>query len=111
MTEEWRHLVEYPFYEVSNLGRVRRLYRTRPCRILKPWICTKGYRQLTLSMAGVIRRPLVHQLVAWAFIGPPPDDGQTYDVHHKQTKANDHADNLEYILHREHWRKTPRRRR
>ena len=40
---------------------------------------------------------LVHRLVAFAFLGPLPDD-LTWQVHHRDgNKANNRLDNLEYV--------------
>lgn len=103
----------FPSYEVSDQGRVRNIKphwkAERGPRLLKPSICTKGYRQVRLWRDGRHSQPMVHQLVMMAFNGPPPDDGRTYDVHHKNNRGyqsdSDVPDNLEWILHHEHWRK------
>lgn len=63
--EEWRPVVGYEaFYEVSNLGRVR---RTTNRHILSPGL-SAGYPVVALSVNGKPRMHRVHVLVAEAFI-------------------------------------------
>ena len=76
-------------WQVSSHGRVRNtrgqtsyghLQQTGYCRV---------------QMAG--NSFLVHRLVAFAFLGPLPDD-LTWQVHHRDgNKANNRLDNLEYV--------------
>ncbi len=74
--EEWRTILDYPDYEVSDDGRVRRAvarhnwpagYELRPATARNG-----GHRFVMLSRAGVSKKQWVHRLVALAFIGPPP---------------------------------------
>lgn len=107
-TEEvWRDVVGYEgLYQVSNIGRVKRLAHTReispkgykqivsykekiisPCR-------TDRYIQLQLSKNGKKQPVLVHRLVAEAFI---PNPNNLPCVNHKdENKHNNCADNLEW---------------
>jgi hypothetical protein len=55
-------------YEVSNLGAVRMIGKTK-WRIAS--LC-KGHPSITIYRAGVTKTWGVHQLVAWTFIGPRP---------------------------------------
>lgn len=82
-------------YDVSNLGRVRRI---KPAcgstvgKILKPVNATKGYYQVSL---GRHCNALIHRLVAEAFIGPCPPK---HEVNHKNgIKTDNRIDNLEYV--------------
>jgi len=77
--EEWRPVVGWPEYEVSSLGRVRRVSAargTKEGRILRPHVRKRRGRQehlrVELSADGRRRRAFVHQLVCEAFHGPPP---------------------------------------
>lgn len=67
---EWKAVPDYPTYEVSDEGDVR-----RGGRLLKATPHPKyGYRRVNLSAPG--RKPrsvYVHVLVAELFIGPRPD--------------------------------------
>lgn len=68
MTEQWAVIAEFPAYEVSNLGRVRRGGRVKTLRINK-----QGYTCAMLWCNSVSHTRLLGPLVAVAFIGPRPD--------------------------------------
>lgn len=73
---EWRQIPDYPRYEVSSLGYVRRRsegHRLTAGPLLKPHRKQRGH--LTVSVyrdGGRQWRADVHRLVALAFLGPPP---------------------------------------
>lgn len=94
--EEWRAIADWPAYEISNLGRIRRKtpYRsTYAGRILRPYL-SKGYYAIRVSTNGKYKARVIHALVAEAFIGPRPEGAI---INHKDTnKTNNCADNLEY---------------
>lgn len=98
--EEWRPVVGWEgWYEVSNLGRVKRVAGGPGVKqpILSPWLAKVGYLVVTLSHGTIPTRKkrYVHQLVAEAFIGPCPPG---HEVNHKDTvKLNNPAGNLEYV--------------
>jgi len=82
--EKWKGIEGYPYYEVSNRGRVRSLSRRVLCgggmrsvvgRILKTKKTKYGYPELNLCKDKDGRLPtfLVHRLVLDAFRGPKPD--------------------------------------
>jgi hypothetical protein len=76
---EWRPVVGFEGYEVSNTGLVRSINRTLfyvnkwgnvtprlyKGRMIKPWITKDGYFQLELNHG---RKMVVHRLVAMAFV-------------------------------------------
>lgn len=76
---EWRTVSDFPAYEVSNTGLVRRMkpFPGRPVdgRVLKPTFRELGH--CTVSVFNDKRRYTVyiHRLVALAFLGPPPQAG------------------------------------
>lgn len=81
-------------YEVSNLGRVRRV---KPAcgatvgKVLKPIIVGKGYCRVSFGRHCAVS---IHQLVATVFIGPCPPG---HEVNHKNgIKTDNRVDNLEY---------------
>jgi hypothetical protein len=74
--EVWRSVADFPAYEVSSLGRLRRL-RGRGCprmRVLQVAYRGKhgGYVQHCLSDRGRQRRVRLRELVLETFVGPCP---------------------------------------
>jgi hypothetical protein len=93
--EEWR-LCFGGDYEVSSVGRVRRVTRARgavPGRILSPGLI-RGYPAVVITFDGERKSRYVHHLVARAFIGPLP--GGMGVNHIDGDKANNNVYNLEY---------------
>lgn len=74
MTEEWRPIVGFSAYMVSDHGRV---YSHFSQKILRPGIGSHGYP--TVRLTGKKTRTL-HSLVAETFIGPRPEG---MEVRHK----------------------------
>ena len=94
-TEEWCRVVDFPAYEVSSLGRVR-----RGNRILRTSPSGKGYLSLTLSVEGQHFRRYVHRLVCRAFRGPAPTT-QHEAAHQNGVKTDNAARNLQWATHGE----------
>jgi hypothetical protein len=99
--EEWRPVVGYEgWYEVSNLGRVRRIARdpgARTGHVLVPRIRRDGYPFVTLYTGTHAsgRMFVVHRLVGAAFLPPRVD---APEINHKDgTRLNARADNLEWV--------------
>lgn len=102
--EIWKEVVGYEgLYEVSNYGRVKRLARKENVRflrrehkeeaILKNCIGNQYYI-VGLRKNGKKKTPLVHRLIAQAFI---PNPYNLPEVNHKdENKLNNHLDNLEW---------------
>lgn len=97
--EEWRDITEPDFagmYMVSNRGRVAKVLRGGFSR-------STGYTGIILSRRGVAYRAFrLHQLIAWAFNGPQPED--TVVNHRDGDKTNNDPANLEYVTQRENVR-------
>jgi len=65
--EEWRTVKEFPNYEVSSLGRVK-----RETKILKPHICKRGYYTYNFHLGGGIQKTVyLHRILAIAFVENP----------------------------------------
>ena len=109
MTEIWLPIEGYDFYEVSNLGRVRRLEsvvngkagskRKVPEKILKPGTQQNGYLIVTLHKNGIHRSYYIHRLVAAAFI--PNPEGRPCVNHRDENKQNNSVENLEWCTAKE----------
>lgn len=107
MEEIWRPIPDYEgIYEVSNLGRIKSLERTKKSRngtvqkvaekIRALSYGTKGdsYAYVVLSKNGKNKTFLVHRIVAQVFLENPND---LPIINHKdENKRNDSVDNLEW---------------
>lgn len=81
--EEWRPVVGWPGYSVSNIGRIASTrFRNKQTsraqwRVLRPWL-SLGYIRVELRDKERIKSFPVHRLVLEAFVGPcPPDKLET----------------------------------
>lgn len=123
-TEEvWLPVVGFEsIYEVSDLGRVRRIVAgrgTRPGtklgRVLKPWGRggrSSQYLSVNLSWKDKVSTRLVHILVLTAFRGPAPVDEEygDYQGHHDNGDTHDNRlCNVFWLLSKENreeqWRR------
>lgn len=96
-SEEWRTCVGSPDYEVSDLGRVRRVTLgrgNRGLRVLRPVASTSGRLQVDVSTATGRKSTFVHVLVAAAFHGPRPLGRQV--AHCNGNHLDNRAVNLRY---------------
>lgn len=95
--EEWKPIVGYEgVYEVSSLGRVKRVRPWHGCQtpyLLRPFV-TRVYLSVRLSDSAV-RTLMVHTLVARAFHGPRPK-GMHID-HINGSKHDNRSSNLRYV--------------
>ena len=93
--EEWRPVVGYEgLYEVSSLGRIRRV------KIMSPALKKHGYLQISLTDGKGVRKSLhLHRIVAEAFIPNPL--GKPQVNHMDENTLNNRADNLEWATAQE----------
>lgn len=105
MKEIWKDILGYEgFYQVSNLGRVKRLVEWRgndyssryiSCsKIMSPYLDHNGYERICLSMHGTCKHCRIHQLVARAFIPNPYNYPQINHI--DEDKTNNCVSNLEW---------------
>jgi len=89
--EIWLAVVGYEgLYEVSDLGRVRRVkagHHTRPGLVLAARANNTGRLYVNLYGSARRRSHTIHRLVALSFLGPAPP---SHEVNHKN---GDHTDN------------------
>ena len=104
ISEEWKDIEGFEgWYQVSNLGNVRRIAPVNGsprCRKLKPWVNTRGYSFVTLNVHCKKTAFRLHRLVAEHFIGRPCD-GQTDVNHIDGNKQNNSVENLEWCTRSE----------
>ena len=102
--ERWVRVEHWEdYYSISNHGRLRgeKLYsdKTFPGRILRTPILA-GYPHIVLQDGFRVKGFYVHQLVALAFVGPPPTE--LHEVNHKDgNKENNRPSNLEWMTTQE----------
>ncbi len=100
ISETWQAVKGFEgFYEVSNLGNVRRVAATSngtyTGRQLKANLNTTGYYMVSLFVNNKAKHMYIHRLVAEAFIGNRPEGCQ---INHKDgNKLNNYPSNLEYV--------------
>lgn len=106
MNEEWKGIKGYEdLYEVSNLGRVRKLrFVNNYANKEKVFLVTPkpngtGYLKVFLWRDGKSKQVLVHRLVAEAFISNPND--KQFVNHLDGVKTNNAASNLEWCTRSE----------
>jgi hypothetical protein len=101
---EWRSVLGWPEYEISEHGDLRRVRKgpsTCDGRLLKPWRHKKsGYLQVSLWRGNRDYRTTVHRLVALTFLGAPPSP-QHLVAHNDGSRDNNHWRNLRWATQRE----------
>jgi len=96
--EEWRPVYCGSPYLVSNLGRVRRVYRTNRAKssgLRKQSPTSNGYLKVGIYCGGIPSTRTVHRLVLLAFVGSPPD-GKPHCNHINGIKTDNRLSNLEW---------------
>lgn len=99
---EWRKLKSLKFlYEVNANGDIRNV---KSKKLVKGYVEKNGYVRVRFEnkcLDGVIRTT-VHRLVAEAFV---PNPNNLPEVNHiDRNRANNHANNLEWVTHSENMR-------
>lgn len=96
MTEVWKDICGYEgTYQVSNFGRVKRLFRNGKENILSGKKDKDGYIEVILSSNQKKKYYRLHRLVADAFV---PNVESKPQINHKdRNKQNNSANNLEWV--------------
>ena len=112
MEEIWLPVKDYEgYYEVSNLGRIKRLFKFRKYReynskILKFKVSDFGYLSIGLTKDGNKKFFLIHRLVAFAFLSKTENRNSVNHI--DRNKSNNCVLNLEWVSNMEnscHYRK------
>lgn len=92
MTEIWKQINNYPNYEISSEGNIRRKKSKRP---LKPQKLGDGYKAVFISsdVGEKQKWEYIHRLVALHFI-PNPNNYKI--VAHKASRDDNRVENLEW---------------
>ena len=98
--EEWKPVKNFEgLYEVSNLGRIKSLYKNGKEKILKPMKHRDGYLVVNLYKNGKRKGCKVHRLVAQAFI---LNIDNKPEVDHINTIRDDNrVENLKWVTKKE----------
>jgi hypothetical protein len=89
--ESWKPIPEFPAYEVSDQGRVR-----RGGRVLAPRPQTNGYHRVNLWRENVGYDRYIHRLVCGAFVGDAPTSDAQVD-HINSARSDNRAANLRWV--------------
>lgn len=83
MSEEWRNVVGFEnFYQVSNLGRVKRIGKTKTMKLYPD---KDGYLMVRLSKSNKPYNCRVSRLVLTAFCGAPIAKQEAMHINHDKT--------------------------
>lgn len=104
MREKWQRHPQFSDYDISNLGRVRRMRAaqgTRPYLILKPILNKNGYFYVHLTSGNASKRCAIHVLVLEAFNGPRPEGYASR--HLDSNRTNNYLSNLRWGTYAENY--------
>jgi len=91
---DWKAVPDFPDYEVSEHGEFRRNGR----HLRAERVSGNGRKRFALSRGNRIYRFKAAQIVALAFIGPPPFEGAEV-CHNDSFLHNNHYSNLRWDTH------------
>lgn len=96
MSEQWKIIPEYPMYEASTLGNIRRIGRKKNRSFSKD---KYGYMMIQMFHKGKMICKKVHRLILATF---KPTDNQNLQVNHiNEDKADNRLENLEWVTPRQ----------
>jgi hypothetical protein len=95
--EIWKQHKEFPYYWISNLGRVKSITKNGNERIKSAEITNRGYERTLFCTDGVRKHQSIHRLVAEYFLSPSKIKDT---VNHKDfNKLNNNVCNLEWLTY------------
>ena len=96
LQEEWKDIVGYEgLYQISSYGNVRSIKRDGTSGgVLHPFTTKEGYKRVCLSKNNVVRKELVHRIVASHFLENP--DKLPIINHKDECRTNNCVWNLEW---------------
>jgi len=95
MEEIWKSVKNYEdTYQVSNLGRLKRIYKNRPEKILKSVKGSFGYLYHSMCVNGKSKTIRLHRIVAESFISNPNNYPEINHI--DGNKENNVFSNLEW---------------
>ena len=101
--EDWQQMyeplsgLEVPGRMISSLGRIK----SKNGLVSWGYLEKSGYYKTGITLNSDKRVELVHRLVAFAFLGPPPSQCRVYVNHKDLDKGHNSAENLEYVTQSE----------
>lgn len=103
-TEQWKPILEFPKYAISNLGRVKRTSpgtnRRKSGYLLKLCKAKGGYLRVDLCGNGVVKHRLIHHLVLEYFVKNRPSPIHQSN-HINGEKRDNRPNNLEWLTLKE----------
>lgn len=97
--EQWKEIVGYPDYQVSNLGNVRSTWVKGKVKPIKIQVDGNGYYWVGIVGSLGRKKLKTSRLVALAFI-PNPENLPTVD-HIDRDKSNNKVENLRWASYKE----------
>lgn len=91
--EIWKKIINYPNYQISNIGKVKSLITNKE---LKPFLNEKGYLKIGLYNKNKKQKNIfIHRLVGQHFISNPLNKEQINHINH--IKTDNRVINLEWV--------------
>ena len=94
-----KQILHYKEYTIDEYGNVYS-YKNNNKKKLKPWLDSKNnYLMISLSENNIVKKYLIHRLVAIAFIPNPENKSDVDHIDHNM--KNNHVTNLRWVSHQE----------